>query len=392
MTHCDIGNKLRNRPTIKCGDGHPTLLIGSVGTSQATDSLETEIAKTNRAVALGVHVVTDHSFYGDLAPYHKALVENVDAGISTVACYEFAARHGGKTGQDFCQEGGRLAIDLLREQAERGIDMITVHAPVLKRHLPMVARAERLIPTTSKGGGILARYMSRTGQENPYYVHYDEILDVFKTYNVTMSLGTAFRPASVCDTWDDLLTEELTVMGELVHRAQTAGVSVMIEGIGHATIGNIPKHVQLAKSLCYNAPYRVLPMATDIALGYDHISAAIATAAAVAAGANAILCVSRSEHIGLPSEADLEEAIITGKIAVHCGEISLPGADLSKDRQMSLTRWKKGCKGDWNAAVCPENAREALKKHGRLDDPCVQCSMCGIYCGIMAGNMTSKGR
>lgn|GEM_PF-1185565 len=389
MASCEIGNRLRRRPTFLCGDDHPTLLIASVGTSQKSDSLDVETTKTKRAVALGAHAVTDHSFYGRIEAYHKALIDNVDAYISTVANYELAARCR-EQGKGWQNVDGRVAIDLLAEQAERGMDIITVHASFLQRHLSMVARSNRLIPTTSKGGGIIASYMNLRGEENPYYLFFDDVLKVCGEYNVTISLGTAFRPATVCDTWDDLLIEELSVMGELVAKAQIAGVPIMIEGIGHATIGNIQTHIKLAKTLCHGAPYRILPMATDIALGYDHISAAIATAVAVANGANAVLCISRAEHIGLPSEQDLEEAIIAGKIAVHCGEISRSSGSLEKDRQMSLTRWSQGCKGDWTAAAHPEGAKEALQRYGRLDDQIVQCSMCGAYCGIAAGISTVK--
>lgn len=389
MSLCIIGNHLRKRPTFTCGDGYPTLLIGSVGTSSKSDPLDIEVAKTNKAVAMGVHAVTDHSFYGNIVDYHKALIDNTDAYISTVANYEFAARvREDKKG--FKDISDHLAIDILREQAERGMDIITVHASILNRHLDMVANSKRLIPTTSKGGGIMSQYMRVRGDENPYYTYYDEVLDICKEYNVAISLGTVFRPATVCDTWDDLLIEELTVMGELVKRAQDRDVPIMIEGIGHSTIGNIPAHIKLAKTLCNNVPYRVLPMATDIALGYDHISSAIGAAVAVAHGANAVLCISRAEHIGLPSEPDLEEAIIAGKIAVHCGELGLQTPDLSRDHQMSVTRWEQGCKGDWSAAIYPEGAKEALKRYERLDDQLIQCSMCGTYCGIAAGIATHR--
>jgi phosphomethylpyrimidine synthase len=388
-SRCTIGNKIRKRPVFQCGDGHPTLVIGSVGTSQKSDSLATEIEKTKRAVALGAHAVTDHSFYGDIIEYHRGLIDNVDAYISTVANYELAARCR-DDGTGFRGVNDHLPIDILREQVERGMDIITIHASFLQRHLVSVSTSKRLIPTTSKGGGIISSWMRSRGEENPYYTYYDEILDMFKEYNTTISLGTVFRPATVCDSWDDVLIEELTVMGELVQRAYDKGVPIMIEGLGHSTMGNMQAHITIAKTLCHGAAYRMLPMATDIALGYDHISAAIAAAVGVQCGVNAVLCVSRAEHIGLPREEDLEEAIIATRIGVHCGEISLPNADLSKDRQMSITRWKEGCKGDWSWAIHPEGAKQALERYDRLDDQIIQCSMCGSYCGIAAGISTAK--
>lgn len=386
--YSEIGSRIRKRPTFKCGDGYPTLLIGGVGTAQESDSLEQEVAKAKRAVAIGAHVIADNSFYGDISEYHKALTDNVDAYIATVANYEFAAKCR-QVNLSMNDVGDHFALDVLSEQAERGLDIISVHASFLLRHLPMVLSSKRLIPTTSKGGGVISSYL-RSGRENPYYVYFDEILDIFKHYNTTLSLGSVFRPATVCDCFDVLLIEELTVMGELVLRAQNAGVPVMVEGIGHSTIGNIPTHIRLAKTLCHNAPYRMLPMATDIALGYDHISAAIAGAVGVASGANVITCVSRAEHLGLPREKDVEEAIIAGKIAVHCGELSDPTANFDRDRQMSTTRWHHGCKGDWTAAIFPEGALLALEDHNRLDDQAIKCSMCGKYCGIAAANEATR--
>lgn len=243
----------------------------------------------------------------------------------------------------------------------------------------------------SKGGGIISKYLRNTEQENPYFEYFDDVIALFAEYGAAISLGTSFRPATVCDTWDMLLFEELITMGELCRRAQNANVPIMVEGIGHATINHIPQHIQLAKELCNGAPYRVLPMATDIALGFDHISAAIASAVAVNSGADAITCVSRAEHIGLPSQEDLEEAIIATIIAAHCGEVSV-NREMSKERQMSLTRWQQGCKGDWTVAACPEGAKKALKKYDRLDDQLIQCSMCGAYCGITAGIAGSAKR
>ncbi len=383
----EIGSLRRNRPIISCGDGCPTFLIGGIGSAQNEHLLKNEIEKANRAVKLGVHGIVDNSFYGNIEEYHKALIDNVDAAICTVTVYEFASR---------CREScvsmkdvdPRVAIDVLRSQAERGLDIITVHASYLFRHLERVRASTRIIPTTSKGGGIVADYMCQRKEENPYYVNFDDILCIFKQNHTTLALGSTFRPATVCDAFDELLVNELTVMGELVERAQSAGVAVMIEGIGHATIGNIPIHIQLAKKLCHNAPYRMLPMATDVALGYDHISAAIAAAVGVAAGANLVTCVTRAEHVGLPSAADIEEGIIAGKIAAHCGEISLPGASLQRDMAMSSARWERGCRGDWKQAVHPIGALAALKSHAGNGPEAIQCSMCGKYCGIAAAIST----
>jgi phosphomethylpyrimidine synthase len=384
MSFCLIGNKIRQRPTIGCGASYPTLISGSIGTAQDTDNIKTEMTKAKLAQAMGVHIIADNSFYGDINEYHRALTGNIDAYIATVASYEYAIRLNSTVGLTPSKKS-RLALKILEEQVMRGIDIITIHASVLKNHILMLEKSKRIIPTTSKGGCIISNFMTESENENPYYEFYDEILKIFKQYNVTISLGSTFRPATICDTFDNLLIEELTVMGELVERANNAQVPIMIEGLGHSTINNIPTHIRIAKTLCHDAPYRMLPMATDIAFGYDHISAAIAAAVGVASGVNIVTCVSRAEHVGLPSLHDIEEAIITCKIAVHCGEISLSEAKQTRDRQMSITRWKYGCKGDLSSTIYPNGAEEALKRYNQMKDQEIRCSMCGEFCGIANG-------
>jgi phosphomethylpyrimidine synthase len=183
------------------------------------------------------------------------------------------------------------------------------------------------------------------------------------------------------------MAEEIKAQGELVKRAHEAGVPVMIEGFGHADIGSIPTYIRLTKAICRGAPYRILPMCTDRALGFDHISGAIATATAVSFGADAVTAMSRAEHIGLPNEEDLEEAIVATRIAVAAGELVKLG-EISSELQMSRTRWAQGCKGDWTTAIYPRGAELALAERGRLGDQLIQCGMCGDFCGIASGLAT----
>lgn len=380
----EIGSNLRgDKQSRFCGVGHETLIIASIGSSQEQDSLDIEFRKALIAQKEGAHVVTDHSFYGDLASFHIKLVNELDILVSTVACYEFGSRYQLANWENI---NGINAIDILENQAKRGIDMITVHATLKEEQLSYLnSHNWRIIPTTSKGGGIVSNFMKTAKTENPFYKYFNEILEIFKKYNVTLSLGTVFRTATVCDKWDNLLQIELEVMQELVKRAIDMGVNVMIEGLGHADLESIPTLIKIAKSYCYGVPYRILPMATDIAMGFDHISGAIATSQAVLHGANAVTCISRAEHIGLPTEAELEEAIIATKIAAHCAELPKLG-DYSKDRTISLARWRKGCKSDWRSALFPNHAKAALYNKGFNDDGKLECGMCGDFCGINAGN------
>src|ERR1039458_8273248 len=381
-----IGNRLRGREQVPCGRSSPTLLIASVGSSAQDDLLDEEIAKAVKATELGASAVTDHSFYGDIPRYHRALTDQVDALISAVTCYEMAVNAGAQRWHGLSP---RMPVDVVRDQLERGIDMLTVHATFLKEDMRTMDETGRLIPTTSKGGGIVARYIRETGLENPYFENFDELLELFKHYGAALSLGTTFRPATVCDSWDDVLLTETQRMGMLVERAQSVGVPVMVEGFGHAPLNEMSTLINLATMYCHDAPYRILPMATDRALGFDHLSGAIATAMAVMAGASAVTAMSRAEHIGLPDIQDLEEAIISTKIAIASGELGR-GWHFDEERQMSRTRWAQGGKGDWTVAINPPGAEDALRVRGRLEDQRVQCGMCEDFCGIAAGNATVK--
>jgi phosphomethylpyrimidine synthase len=382
MQAIEIGSALRSGPTRSCGQGCRTLIIASIGTSAPTDPLDAEMAKARIAQEVGADVVTDHSFCGSIPAWHTALVRELNVLVSTVSCYELAASFPANQMSGVPTDA---AVEVFEAQAQRGLDLITVHASFRMSDLELLHESSRIIPSTSKGGAIVSALMRATGRENPYYEQFDRILDVCSRLHVTLSLGTSFRPGSVCDEWDRLIEAELACMGELVNRARDRHVGVMIEGIGHASIDQIPLHVHAAKRMCHGAPYRVLPMATDIALGFDHIAGAIAAATAVGAGADAITCVSRAEHIGLPTAEDLREAIIAARVAAHCGELAKL-QDLDRDRRMSQMRWQHGCRGDWTAAVYPQGAREALEARGRWADGSVQCSMCGEHCGVIGGH------
>lgn len=218
-----IGSHLRkDKKKVFCGKGCRTLIIGSIGTSGETDSLDEEIQKAIIAQNVGADVVTDHSLYGDLASYHIELANKLDVLISTVGCYEFGSKYQLK---DWEGVGGTEAINILEEQAKRGTDMITIHASLKAEHIACLSNSSRIIPTTSKGGGIVNSFMQAKNVENPYYQYFDNILELFKRYNITLSLGTVFRTATVCDKWDNLLQIELATMRELVKRAITKGVN-----------------------------------------------------------------------------------------------------------------------------------------------------------------------
>ena len=255
--------------------------------------------------------------------------------------------------------------------------MITIHATVFKEDRTLIDNSSRLISTTSRGGMLMLKLMEQNGYENPFYTHFDEILNICKEYDVCLSLGPCYRPASVCDCAlnDELILLELERMGELCKKAIDKGVGITIEGIGHAPINMIEPMIKLAKKMCHNVPYRVMTVSTDIALGYDHIASAIASANAVYHGADSVTAVSRSEHLGIPSFEESMEAVKCAKVAIYSGYIARTG-DVKRDRIMSNAREKNGCIGHVPSTLFPN---EPLKTNKRKNKA---CSMCGTYCPL----------
>lgn len=377
MENIFIKNRLRKINGRYCGTDYKTFVIGSIGTSSTNGEFDEEYKKVSVAEELKIDCLTDHSFFGNIREFHLDLTKNSKLLISYVSCYEFQSTFGSNNYSGFSLN---KLIEMFEDQAKRGLDVITLHSAILKDHLKILGDTKRLIPMTSKGGTIIAKYIKETNMENPFKLAFDKILKICKNYNVTLSLGTSFRTASVCDEWDVLLDIELEEMRKQVEKSIDEGVNTMIEGIGHATLEKIPQYIAKAKKMCYNVPYRTLAVATDIALGYDHIASAIANANAVAFGADAITCITRAEHIGLPSLNDFKEGLITSKIAAHIGEL-VKLKDLSIDKEMSLKRWQFGCKGDWRLSPYPKGSFEELLKRN-YDTSTIECSMCEQNCGI----------
>jgi phosphomethylpyrimidine synthase len=251
----------------------------------------------------------------------------------------------------------------------------------------MLKESKRIIPCISRGGSMMLEILKNNEYENPYYAHLDDILNIAEKYGVCISIAPCYRTGTVCDCLieDELYALEIERMSEIVKKAQEKNVSIMIEGIGHASIDRIPSIIAKAKSICHNVPYRVLTVATDIALGYDHIASAIASAVAVQNGANSITCITRSEHIGLPSIEDIKEAVVTAKIAAHCGFSARTG-DFRQDMEMSIARANNGCIGQIDASIYRGGAFVALSKHNNRINKI--CDMCGRYCPFEIMNRT----
>ena len=383
----EIGN-IKKSKKIYAGDDEYPKILASIGISSKSDNPETELEKAKMAKEYGADIVIDHTLTPEHYEVQKRILENVDIPISAIAVYDVAADAlYSEDKKYFTEEDVLRAIE---RKAELGVDMLTLHASVLKEDLSYFQNNDRMIPCTSRGGTMVLENMQKTGKENFYYTYFDEILKIAKKYHVTLSLGAIFRAADIYDAihCTQKYWEEVERNAELTKRAIDAGVAIMIEGIGHCPMNLIPEFVKRTKELC-KVPYRVLPVATDCALGFDHVSSAIASSTAVAAGAELVTAVSRSEHLGLPTFDDLKEAVISAKIAAHCGYIARTG-DISLDQKMSAARSKIGCRGSIDAAIVPKMTEEALKSH-KIEDG-KKCTMCGEFCALSSSDRITENR
>ena len=375
-----IGN-VKRKKKLFAGDGEYPRVLASVGASRKEDSVQTEVQKAKLAQKYGADIVIDHTLTLQNYEVQKQILAETDLPVSSIAVYDMAAsaRYG--------EKGYFTAADILlgiERKAKLGIDMMTVHASCLLKDLSFFEESHRVIPCTSRGGTMVLENAQKTGCENFYFTHFAEILEIAKTYGVTLSLGAVYRPANLYDAVSENAPywEELRRNAELAAAASAKGVACMVEGIGHCPIHLIPEVVQKSKELC-KVPYRVLTVATDSALGFDHVSSAIAAATAVMAGADFVTAVSRAEHLGLPSAEDLKEAVISAKIAAHSGYVARTG-DIALDNAMAKERRAVGCRGAVEASIVPEMTKEALQKYKADGEK--KCTMCGDFCALSAGD------
>lgn len=376
----------RGRMVIPANVRHPELepmaigiasrckINANIGTSAVTSSLDEEVDKLRLSVRYGADTVMDLSTGRRIREVREAILRASSVPIGTVPIYEVLERAGKVEAIT-----PRLMLDVIEEQAEQGVDYMTIHAGILLRHLPLVAG--RVTGIVSRGGSILAQWMMFHHDENPLYTHFDEICEIFRRYDVTFSLGDSLRPGSLHDASDAAQFAELDTLGELTRRAWARDVQVMVEGPGHVPMDQIDMNVKRQQEICDEAPFYVLgPLVTDIAPGYDHITSAIGAALAGWSGAAMLCYVTPKEHLGLPDAEDVRNGIIAYKIAAHAADIARkrPGA---RDRDDALSRARYAF--DWNEqfrlSLDPERAREyhdatLPQEHFKTAE---FCSMCG---------------
>ena len=359
----------------------------NLGISRDWKDMDMEIEKVNNAVKMGAESIMDLSSYGDTRTFRKRLTKECPAMIGTVPIYDAVVYYHKPLKEITSKEW----IDIVRMHAEDGVDFMTIHCGINKATAGRFKANRRLTNIVSRGGSIIFAWMEMTGEENPFYEHYDEILDICREYDITMSLGDACRPGCLKDASDISQIEELVTLGELTARAWEKDVQVMVEGPGHMPMNQIAANMEIQKTICKGAPFYVLgPLVTDIAPGYDHITAAIGGALAAANGAAFLCYVTPAEHLRLPSLDDVKEGIIASRIAAHAADIAkgVKGA-IEWDHQMSLARKKLDWEEMFDICIDPEKARRyrAEAKPEKEDT----CSMCGNFCAVKNMNRILDG-
>jgi phosphomethylpyrimidine synthase len=377
-----IPANIKHGNLVPCGIGKGLSIKvnANVGASSDYGNIETELEKMRVAIQFRANAVMDLSTGGNILAIRRAIVAASTVPVGTVPIYqvgiEAIERHGAIV---------NMSVDdvftVIEQQAEDGVDFMTLHCGVTQAAIARLKRQHRLTDVVSRGGAFLIGWMLYHGKENPLYENYDRLLDLARKFDVTLSLGDGMRPGSLADATDRAQVEELVILGELVDRAREGGLQVMVEGPGHIPLDQITSNVQLEKSLCHEAPFYVLgPLVTDIGAGYDHITGAIGGAIAGLAGADFLCYVTPAEHLSLPDADDVKLGVIASRIAAHAADVARDIKYASDwDRKMSTARKKLDWVTQAELSLDPERARQVHNKYATSGPA---CSMCGEYCAM----------
>ena len=345
----------------------------NLGVSRDCKDYNIEMEKVMSAVNMGAEAIMDLSSHGNTQPFRQKLTSECPAMIGTVPIYDSVIHYQ----RDLAELTAKDFIDVVRLHAEDGVDFVTLHCGITKKTIDQIKKHKRKMNIVSRGGSLVFAWMSMTGQENPFYEYFDEILDICEEHDVTISLGDACRPGCLADATDVCQIEELVRLGELTKRAWAHNVQVMVEGPGHVPLNQIAANMEVQKTLCMGAPFYVLgPLVTDIAPGYDHITSAIG-GAMIGWFGTAMLCyVTQKEHLGLPNRDDVKEGVITFKLAAHAADLAKghPAAYF-RDYAMSKARFEFRWKDQFNLSFDPERALQYYKDSAVTDGE--YCTMCG---------------
>lgn len=370
------------------GDGTRVKINVNLGISGDCKDYEMELRKVRMAIDMGAESIMDLSNYGKTNTFRKQLIDMSPAMIGTVPMYDAI----GYLEKDLLEITAKDFLRVVEAHAQEGVDFMTIHAGINRRAVEAFMREGRKMNIVSRGSSLLFAWMQMTGNENPFFEYYDDVLDILRRYDVTISLGDALRPGCIDDASDAGQISELIELGNLAKRAWDKDVQVMIEGPGHMAMNEIAANMQMEKRICHGAPFYVLgPLVTDIAPGYDHITSAIGGAIAAQAGANFLCYVTPAEHLRLPDENDVREGIVASKIAAHAADIALglPGAR-DRDNAMAEARHKLDWPAQFALALDPEKAQRFYEQVPPTERH--TCSMCGKMCAVRTTNMILEGK
>lgn len=370
------------------GSGLKTKINVNLGISGDAKNYDIEMQKVDMAVKFGAEAIMDLSNYGKTNTFRKELIAKSPAMIGTVPMYDAI----GYLDKDLLEISAEDFLKVVRAHAEEGVDFMTIHAGINRRAVEAFRREGRKMNIVSRGGSLLFAWMMMTGNENPFFEFYDDVLEILREYDVTISLGDALRPGCLADATDAGQISELIELGNLTKRAWEKDVQVMVEGPGHMAMNEIAANMKLEKKICHNAPFYVLgPLVTDIAPGYDHITSAIGGAIAAANGADFLCYVTPAEHLRLPDVDDVKEGIMASKIAAHAADIAkgIPHA-MDRDNAMAAARHKLDWDEMFDIAIDGEKARRFFEQTPPADRH--TCSMCGKMCAVRTTNMILEGK
>jgi len=352
----------------------------NIGTSLACNDPEQELLKLDAAIEAGADAVMDLSTGGEMDDLRREIVKRSTIPVGTVPIYDAAVRAYVAKGDPTHFTADEL-FDAVKRHAEDGVDFVTLHCGVTRSAVETVRKTGRVTRIVSRGGSMLASWMEREGKENPLYERYDDLLDILREHDVTISLGDGMRPGCISDATDPAQIEELVILGELTRRAWDAGVQVIVEGPGHVPLHQVQANVILQKRLCHGAPFYILgPLVTDIGAGYDHITGAIGGALAGMAGADFLCYVTPAEHLSLPDADDVRKGVMASRIAAHAVDISRGNkAAWERDLAMSKCRASLDWQGQIANAIDPVEVRERLGEKTQKDG---ECTMCDKLCAM----------
>ena len=375
----NINHKI-NKPCA-VGRGLRVKVNANIGTSTDKSRINDEIVKLKVAIGHGADALMDLSVGGDLKKVRQEVLKHSSVPVGTVPVYEIAVRAQSKN-KNFLKFDVNDVLQVLEDQAKQGVDFFTIHCGVTRASLKELEKQKRLMGIVSRGGAIIANWIKYHKKENPFYTHFEQILDIAYKYDVTLSLGDGLRPGSIIDATDKAQIAELKILGALAARAKTRNVQVIIEGPGHVPMDQIKENITLEKKYCHGAPFYVLgPLVTDVAPGYDHITSAIGGALAASFGADFLCYVTPAEHLRHPTAEDVREGVIASRIAAHAADlVKRNKTAIVWDRKISAARAARDWKKQIDLSIDPEKAKAyRLSSKPKLSSV---CTMCGKYCSI----------